>query len=72
MYNPLGVVNIDKSQFLHNGFLRWKEVMYGGGGLVIDANEATSELSCTITSSNFTHNTASSGTVCFLVSVYFS
>ena len=62
MYNPLGVVNIDKSQFLSNGFSGGKKVMYGGGGLVIDANyEASSELSCTITSSNFTHNTDNSG-----------
>ena len=66
MYNPLGMVSIDKSQFLHNDFTVGKEVMYGGGGLVIDANEATFELSCTIASSNFTHNTASSGQFIFL------
>ena len=63
MYNTLGVVNIDKCLFLHNGFSSTK---YGGGGLVMDANEATSELSCTITSSNFTHNTASSEQFVFL------
>ena len=65
MYNPLGMVSIDKSQFLHNDFTVGKEVMYGGGGLVIDANEATSELSCTIANSNFTHNTANSGKFIF-------
>ena len=63
MYNPLGVVSIDKCQFLNNGFL---STMYGGGGLVIDAYEATSELSCTIASSNFSHNTASSEQFVFL------
>ena len=62
MYNPLGVVNIDtcKSQFLRNGFSGSDEVMYRGGGLVIDANKATSKLSCTITNSTFFHNAASS------------
>ena len=35
--------------------------MYGGGGgLVIEASEATSQSFCTITNSTFTHNTASS------------
>ena len=32
---------------------------------MIDANEATSELSCTIAKSNFTHNTANSGKFIF-------
>ena len=42
-------VSIDSCQF-----------MYGGGGLVIEASEATSQSFCTITNSTFTHNTASS------------
>ena len=66
MYNPLGMVNINKSQFLRNNFSGRKEVMYGGGGLVIDASEDTSELSCTIMSSTFSNNTASSGQFIYL------
>ena len=66
MYNPLGVVNINKSQFLRNNFSGRKEDMYGGGGLVIDASEDTSELSCTIMSSTFSNNTASSGQFIYL------
>ena len=49
VYNAMDKVSIDSCQF-----------MYGGGGLVIEASEATSQSFCTITNSTFTHNTASS------------
>ena len=48
VYNAMDKVSIDSCQF-----------MYGGGGLVIEASEATSQSFCTITNSTFTHNTAS-------------
>ena len=59
MYNPLGVVNIDKSQFLCNGFSGEEKVMYGGGGLEIEVNGVTSQSVCTINNTIFTQNTAS-------------
>ena len=50
VYNAMDKVSIDSCQF-----------MYGrGGGLVIEASEATSQSFRTITNSTFTHNTASS------------
>ena len=49
VYNAMDKVSIDSCQF-----------MYGRGGLVIEASEATSQSFCTITNSTFTHNTASS------------
>ena len=62
VYNSLGVVNIDESQFLCNGgFSSGDKVMYGGGGLVIEVNEVISQSVCTITNAIFTQNTASSG-----------
>ena len=45
VYNAMDKVSIDSCQF-----------MYGGGGLVIEASEATSQSFCTITNSTFTHN----------------
>ena len=58
VYNAMGKVGIDSCQFSYNGLS--DEDMYGGGGLVIEASEATSQSFCTITNSTFTHNTASS------------
>ena len=59
VYNAMGKVSIDSCQFSYNGLS--DEGMYeGGGGLVIEASEATSQSFCTITNSTFTHNTASS------------
>ena len=58
VYNATGKVSIDLCQFSYNGLS--DEGMYGGGGLVIEASEATSQSFCTITNSTFTHNTASS------------
>ena len=58
VYNAMGKVSIDSCQFSYNGLS--DEGMYGGGGLVIEATEATSQSFCTITNSTFTHNTASS------------
>ena len=58
IYNAMGKVSIDSCQFSYNGLS--DEAMYGGGGLVIEASEATSQSFCTITNSTFTHNTASS------------
>ena len=49
VYNAMDKVSIDSCQF-----------MYGGGGLVLEASEATSQSFCTISNSTFTHNTASS------------
>ena len=54
----MGRVNIESCHFSYNGLSN--EAMYGGGGLVIEASEATSQSICTITNSTFTHNTASS------------
>ena len=50
VYNAMDKVSIDSCQFMYGG----------GGGLVIEASEATSQSFCTITNSTFTHNTASS------------
>ena len=50
VYDAMDKVNIDSCQFMYGG----------GGGLVIEASEATSRSFCTITNSTFTHNTASS------------
>ena len=50
VYNAMDKVSIDSCQFMYGG----------GGGLVIEASEATSQSFCTITKSTFTHNTASS------------
>ena len=50
VYNVIDKVSIDSCQFMYGG----------GGGLVIEASEATSQSFCTITNSTFTHNTASS------------
>ena len=58
VYNAMGKVSIDSCQFSYNGLS--DEAIYGGGGLVIEASEATSQSFCTITNSTFTHNTASS------------
>ena len=51
VYNAMDKVSIDSCQFTYGR---------GGGGLVIEASEATSQSFCTITNSTFTHNTASS------------
>ena len=58
VYNAMGKVSIDSCQFSYNSLS--DEAIYGGGGLVIEASEATSQSFCTITNSTFTHNTASS------------
>ena len=50
VYNAMDKVSIDSCQFMYGG----------GGGLVIEASEATSQSFCTITNSIFTYNTASS------------
>ena len=50
VYNAMDKVSIDSCQFMYGG----------GGGLVIEASKATSQSFCAITSSTFTHNTASS------------
>ena len=49
VYNAMDKVIIDSCQFMYGG----------GGGLVIEASEATSQSFCTITNSTFTHNAAS-------------
>ena len=51
VYNAMDKVSIDSCQFTYGR---------GGGGLVIEASEATSQSFCTISNSTFTHNTASS------------
>ena len=56
IYNAMGKVNIESCHFLYNGLSNES----GGGGLVIEASEATSQSFCTIANSTFTHNTASS------------
>ena len=61
VYNPVGVVNITSCLFSHNGVSGEQEAMYGGGGLAIEVNEVSSQSSCIISNSTFTHNTASSG-----------
>ena len=63
IYNPVGVVNIDKCQFIRNG-LTSSEL--GGGGLVIEANKKTSGSFCTISDTSFTQNIASSGHYSYL------
>ena len=48
LYNPMGVVSIDRCLFFNNALSDEQEAMYGGGGLVIEADEVTSQFSCTI------------------------
>ena len=50
LYNAMDKVSIDSCQFMYGG----------GGGLVIEASEATSQSFCIINNSTFTHNTPSS------------
>ena len=69
LYNPIDMVCIDKCQFMHNGLSDKQPqaaLHAGGGGLVIEANDATSQSFCTIANSIFTGNTASSGQFSFL------
>ena len=59
-YNPVGVIRLDRCQFVHNGFPGKQAALHvGGGGLVIEANDVTSQSSCTITNSTFINNTSS-------------
>ena len=50
VYNPMGVVNITGCLFSLSG-------EQGGEGIEIEVNEITSQSSCIITNSTFTHNT---------------
>ena len=61
IYNPKGVISIEKCNFSYNGLLSEEKNLYrgGGGGLTIEANEAISRFSCIISNSTFTHNVAS-------------
>ena len=70
LYNPVGVVYLDRCQFMKNGCSGKQAALHaGGGGLVIEANDVTSQiLFCTITNSTFTNNTASSGQFFYLSS----
>ena len=70
LYNPVGVVYLDRCQFMPNGCSGKQAALHaGGGGLVIEANDVTSQiLFCTITNSTFTNNTASSGQFFYLSS----
>ena len=61
IYNSMGVVYIDKCKVSSNEMSGEQETMYGGGGLIIETNKATSQLVCTIMNSTFSHNTASNG-----------
>ena len=67
-YNPLGVIYLDRCQFMKNHFSGKQAALHaGGGGLVIEANDVTSQSSFyTITNSNFINNTASSGKFFYL------
>ena len=47
----MGVVNITSCLFSHSGVSGEQEAMYGGGGLVIEVNDFTSQSSCIITNS---------------------
>ena len=47
-YNSIGVILLDRCQFVHNGFPGSKQAAalhVGGGGLVIEANDVTSQSS---------------------------
>ena len=61
-YNPVGVVYLDKCPFMKNGYSGKQAALHaGGGGLMVEANDVTSQSFCTISNSTFTNNTASSG-----------
>ena len=64
LYNPMGMVCVNSCHFMHSELS--VEQTAGGGGLVIEANDITSQSSYVITNSNFTNNTASSGQFTFL------
>ena len=67
LYNPVGVVYMDSCHFMHNGLsVEQTAMLTGGGGLVIEANDITSQSFYVITNSTFTNNTASSGQFTFL------
>ena len=62
LYNPMGVIHIDRCHLIDNCMPDMEALMIpGGGGLVIEANNVTSQLFCTISSSIFAKNNASSG-----------
>ena len=49
-YNPVGVVYMDSCHIMHNGLSAKQTAMYaGGGGLVIEANDITSQSAYVIT-----------------------
>ena len=70
LYNPVGKIYVDSCQFIKNELsCEQAAADQGGGGLVIEANDILSQTSFTITNSNFTNNTASSGQFTLLSSV---
>ena len=67
LYNPMGVIHIDRCHLICNHVPDMQALMIpGGGGLVIEANNVTARSFCSITNSIFTNNSASSGQYWFL------
>ena len=67
LYNPMGVIHIDRCHLIGNRMPDMQALIIpGGGGLVIEANTVTSQSFCTISNSIFTNNSASSGQYWFL------
>ena len=58
-YKPSGVVHLDMCKFINNSF-SVEQSAIGGGGLVIEANDITSQFHCTITNCTFANNIAKS------------
>ena len=66
-YNSIGVIRLNRCQFLQNGFPGSKQAAaLQGGGLIIEANDLASQSFSAITNSTFINNTASSEQFLFL------
>ena len=67
LYNPMGVIHIDRCHLIGNCMPDMQALIIpGGGGLVIEANNVTSQSFCTISNSVFANNSASSGQYWFM------
>ena len=62
IYNLMGVVYIDRCKVSSNELSGEQETMYGGGGIIMETNEANSQSVCTKINSTFSRNTAATYT----------
>ena len=60
LYNPSGVVHLDKCNFINNSLSSVDPPTIGGGGLVIEADDVTANYDCVVMNSTFLNSTAKS------------